>query len=313
MAIPTQPQPAAPDAAAPARPAAGPRGGGVDTPGYVRGDDLPGLLTPTSRPARVLRIRGGVRAPGPEDDVLAEETPIALEYNGISHATMLATPADLEDFAVGFSLTEGIIEGARDVRDIETRPGAAGIVLALTISSACAARLKERRRAMSGRTGCGLCGVETLPEVLRDIPPVAAGTAVPARAVLDAMRAMRQRQPLHAQTGATHAAAWAGPDGVPGLVREDVGRHNALDKLIGALARRADGAPPAHSGLIAVSSRASFEMVQKTAAAGVGILAAVSAPTALAQRLAERLNIALLGFMRDDDATLYTHAERIRA
>ncbi|OZI62350.1 formate dehydrogenase accessory sulfurtransferase FdhD [Bordetella genomosp. 11] len=267
----------------------------------------------TSARARVLRIRNGVLAREPDDDVLAEETPIALEYNGISHATMLATPADLEDFAVGFSLTEGIIDGARDVRDIETRTSADGIVLALTISSACGARLKERRRALSGRTGCGLCGVETLPEVLRDVAAVSSGPPVGIGAVLHAMRTLRERQSLHTLTGATHAAGWAGADGTIALVREDVGRHNALDKLIGALARQQDGAPAAGSGLIVVSSRASFEMVQKTAAAGVGILAAVSAPTALAQRLADRLGIALLGFMRDNDATLYSHAERISA
>ncbi|OZI21500.1 sulfurtransferase FdhD [Bordetella genomosp. 9] len=290
-------------------------------------------LPPTSAPARVLRVRDGVAAARPDDDILAEETPIALEYNGISHATMLATPADLEDFAIGFSLTEGIIDDARDVRDIEARVSEDGVVLELTIASACAARLKERRRALSGRTGCGLCGVETLPEVLRDIPPVPPGAPVAARAVLEAMRAMRERQPLHALTGATHAAGWARPDGTLVLVREDVGRHNALDKLIGALARRRHGAPvdtapvdtaavdtaavdvaaPGGSGIIVVSSRASFEMVQKTAAAGVGVLAAVSAPTALARRLADRLNIALLGFMRDDDTTLYAHEERISA
>jgi FdhD protein len=287
--------------------------GEPESAGSVRADQAPDLLAPTSTRARVLRIRDGVLAREPDDDVLAEETPIALEYNGISHATMLATPADLEDFAVGFSLTEGIIDSAHDVRDIESRSGPQGVVLALTISSACAARLKDRRRAMSGRTGCGLCGVETLPEVLRDVAPVPSGAPVTVGAVLSAMRAMRERQSLHALTGATHAAGWAGADGAIGLVREDVGRHNALDKLIGALARRADGAPAAGTGLIVVSSRASFEMVQKTAAAGVGILAAVSAPTALAQRLADQLNIALLGFMRDNDTTLYAHTERISA
>ncbi|ARP92807.1 sulfurtransferase FdhD [Bordetella genomosp. 9] len=264
--------------------------------------------------ARVLRIRRGVLDAAAQMDALAQETPIALEYNGISHATMLATPADLEDFAIGFSITEGIVDSARDVRDIELRADEDGVVAALTISSACQARLKERRRALSGRTGCGLCGVETLPEVLRDIPPVAAAPRVAAAAVFKAMRAMRDRQPLHGLTGATHAAAWADAGGEVILVREDVGRHNALDKLIGALARR-PGQDPARTGagMIVVSSRASFEMVQKTAAAGVGVLSAVSAPTALAQRLAERLNIALLGFMRDDDATLYAHPERIAA
>jgi FdhD protein len=277
-------------------------------------DDEAARATPACVRASVLRIRDGVLAQEAEGDVLAEETPIALEYNGLSHATMLATPADLEDFAVGFSLTEGIVGSARDIRDIEVRASRDGIVVALTIASARLARLKERRRALSGRTGCGLCGVETLPEVLRDIEPVPSGPRVSAHAVLQAMRALRERQSLHTLTGATHAAGWADAGGKLRLVREDVGRHNALDKLIGALARRPSDDPPAMgAGLVLVSSRASFEMVQKTAAAGIGILAAVSAPTALAQRLAERLNIALLGFMRDNDTTLYAHAERITA
>lgn len=263
--------------------------------------------------AEVIRVRSGAIGPAVQTDRLAEETPIALEYNGISHATMLASPHDLEDFALGFSLTEGIIDTPRDVRGIELRDECDGIVVELEISSACEARMKSRRRAMAGRTGCGLCGVETLPEVLRDIPAVAQGAAVPVGAVLAAMSAMRQRQSLHDITGATHAAGWADARSGIALVREDVGRHNALDKLVGALAR--SSMPPADraAGIIVVSSRASFEMVQKTAAAGVGVLAAVSAPTALAQRLAERLGIALLGFLRGDDATIYAHAERISA
>jgi FdhD protein len=272
--------------------------------------------TETARPewsaAAVVRIRGGSIDGQPHSDRLAEETPIALEYNGISHATMLATPSHLEDFALGFSLTEGIIGSSRDVRGIDVREECDGLVVMLEISSACEARMKERRRAMAGRTGCGLCGVETLPEVVRDIAPVAAGPAVRIGAVLAAMRAMRERQTLHDQTGATHAAGWANAAGELAVVREDVGRHNALDKLVGALARReADGAGSAGDGIVVVSSRASFEMVQKTAAAGVGILAAVSAPTALAQRLAQRLGVTLLGFLRGDDATIYAHAERV--
>lgn len=256
----------------------------------------------------MTRVRAGAIAPHAEGDRLAEETPVALEFNGISHATMLATPADLEDFAVGFSLSEGIIDSVADVRGIDVLPQCDGIVVQIEISSACEARLKSRRRAMAGRTGCGLCGVETLPEVLRPVAPVPAGAPLPVGAVLRAMRDMRARQALHDLTGATHAAGWADASGAVALVREDVGRHNALDKLVGALARQALSA--AH-GVVLVSSRASFEMVQKTAAAGVGILAAVSAPTALAVRLADSAGIALLGFLRDDDATLYSHPERI--
>ncbi|ALM84770.1 formate dehydrogenase accessory sulfurtransferase FdhD [Bordetella sp. N] len=274
-------------------------------------DTDPTLAHPTWLPAQVLRVRGGRLEAVQQADQLAEETPIALEFNGISHATMLATPADLEDFALGFALTEGIVGDAHDVRGIELREECDGVVVEVEISSACAARLKERRRAMSGRTGCGLCGVETLPEVMRDVAPVGAAPAVPLAAALAAMRALRDRQPLHAATGATHAAGWADADGRLQVVREDVGRHNALDKLVGALARADLGAAQRAGSVIVVSSRASFEMVQKTAAAGVGLLAAVSAPTALAQRLSQRLGVGLMGFMRGDDATIYACQERL--
>jgi len=259
---------------------------------------------------KVRRVRAGALIAAPDEDWLAEETPVALEYNGISHATMLASPSDLEDFALGFSLTEGIIGSPRDVRGIDVREECDGIVVALEISSACEARLKARRRALAGRTGCGLCGVETLPEVMRDVPPVPATAPLPLAAILDAMAQMRDRQGLHQATGATHAAGWARPDGALVLVREDVGRHNALDKLAGALAR---GQAEAPGGIIVVSSRASFEMVQKTAAARVSVLAAVSAPTALAQRLAQRLGIVLLGFTRGGDATVYAHEDKLQA
>ncbi|CAM4351373.1 formate dehydrogenase accessory sulfurtransferase FdhD [Bordetella muralis] len=258
----------------------------------------------------VVRVRGGTTESVTQVDRVAEETPIALEYNGISHATMLASPADLEDFALGFSLTEGIIDRPTDVRGIDVVPQHDGIVVQIEISSACEVRLKERRRAMAGRTGCGLCGVETLPEVLRAVAPAPDASPVAISAILRAMRAMRASQTLHDITGATHAAAWADTDGQVHMVREDVGRHNALDKLIGALARRDE---PFQQGLALVSSRASFEMVQKCAAAGIGILAAVSAPTALAIRLAQNTNVALLGFVRNADATIYSHAERIQS
>jgi FdhD protein len=262
--------------------------------------DAPPFSTLVTRD--VLRVRGARRIEGGESDRLAEETPIALEYNGISHATLLATPADLEDFARGFSLTEGIVPSLADIRSIELRPESQGIVIELEISSACEFRLKERRRAMAGRTGCGLCGVETLPEVMREVPPVTRGAPMEVAAVLHAMTAMRQRQSLHAATGATHAAAWAGANGEVLCVREDVGRHNALDKLLGALTLA--GTDP-RSGAVLVSSRASFEMVQKTASFGAGILAAVSAPTGLAVRLAETSGVSLLGFTRGEDCTVY--------
>ncbi|CAM3950002.1 formate dehydrogenase accessory sulfurtransferase FdhD [Bordetella tumulicola] len=260
--------------------------------------------------AAVLRVRGGALEASTQTDRVAEETPIALEYNGISHATMLASPSDLEDYALGFSLTEGIIDRPSDLRGIDIVPQHNGIVVQLEISSACEARLKARRRAMAGRTGCGLCGVETLPEVLRQVAAVPDATPISLPAILHAMRAMRARQTLHDMTGATHGAAWANASGQVQVVREDVGRHNALDKLIGALTRRDEAL---QNGLVLVSSRASFEMVQKCAAAGIGILAAVSAPTALAIRLAQNTNVALLGFVRHADATIYSHAERIQS
>ncbi|MNQ19491.1 formate dehydrogenase accessory protein [compost metagenome] len=268
----------------------------------------PTTARPDCTQTQVTRVRAGAIASGSEADYVAEETPVALEFNGISHATMLATPADLEDFAVGFSLSEGIIDSVGDVRGIDILPQCGGIVVQLEISTACEVRLKSRRRAMAGRTGCGLCGVETLPEVLRPVAPVTNGAPVRIQAVLGAMRDMRARQALHDITGATHAAGWAGADGAVALVREDVGRHNALDKLVGALARQA---MHAGGGMVLVSSRASFEMVQKTATAGVAVLAAVSAPTALAIRLATDANVTLLGFLRDGDAALYSHPERI--
>lgn len=263
---------------------------------------------PDHQGLQVLRVRGSAKQADWHIDNLAEETPVALEFNGISHATMLASPTDLEDFALGFALSEGIVGAASDVRGIDLETRQDGIVVQLEIATACEVRLKQRRRAMAGRTGCGLCGVETLPEVLRPVAPVPAGPPIALAALLDAMRALRSRQPLHELTGATHAAGWAQPDGQLALVREDVGRHNALDKLVGALAK---AGLPAGNGLIVVSSRASFEMVQKTASAGAPVLAAVSAPTALAVRLAQDAGLTLAGFVRDDKATLYTHPDRL--
>ncbi|OZI71193.1 formate dehydrogenase accessory sulfurtransferase FdhD [Bordetella genomosp. 12] len=263
---------------------------------------------PDHRKVEVWRVRAERKQREPDTDLLAEETPVALEFNGISHATMLATPADLEDFALGFALSEGIVGAASDVRGIDLQPRPDGIVVQLEIATACEVQLKQRRRAMAGRTGCGLCGVETLPEVMRPVAPLPPQPALPLAGLLAAMRALRARQVLHEITGATHAAGWADASGELRLVREDVGRHNALDKLIGALAR---AGLPAAQGMVVVSSRASFEMVQKTASAGIGVLAAVSAPTALAQRLAEQTGLALAGFVRGEDATLYAHPGRL--
>jgi FdhD protein len=260
-----------------------------------------------ARRVQALACRdGAVREVG---DWVADEVPVALQYNGVSHAVMLCTPLDLEDFAVGFSLSEGLVDGAGDVFGVDVAETADGWVLDLEIASRCMVRLKERRRTMAGRTGCGLCGTDSLATAL---PGVGDGVARPARfdaaAVARGLRQLKEHQALARATGATHAAGWCRADGRIELVREDVGRHNALDKLVGALAR---GALPAADGFVVVTSRASYEMVQKTARAGVSLMAAISAPTALAVRTAEAAGLTLLGFARGDDWVAYSHAERL--
>lgn len=240
------------------------------------------------------------------DDWLADEVPVALVFNGITHAVMLASPADLEDFAWGFGLTEGLLAGAGELYGVEVQPVAAGIEVRLEVASACAWRLKERRRALTGRTGCGLCGVDSLGQVRRVLPALPPVRVAPP-ALARAQRELRLGQAMQQLTGAAHAAAWCGLDGRVQLVREDIGRHNALDKLVGAMTRAA--LDPAQ-GFICITSRASFEMVQKAAAAGVGVLAAVSAPTGLAVRTAADCGLALAGFVRGDDCVAYTFPER---
>lgn len=253
-------------------------------------------------------LRAGLGSAGrSEPDELAEEMPVALEYNGISHATLLATPTDLEDLAYGFSFTEGIIRRAHDIHDLDIIETAQGLIIQATIASACLNELKLRRRSLAGRTGCGLCGIESLDEVRRELPAVTASPAGhdPA-AIAKAVQQLRQLQPLHLLTGATHAAGWANNQGDILHVREDVGRHNALDKLIGHLLRNSlDTA----NGITVISSRASFEMVQKAAAAGMPVLVAVSAPTTYAVAMADELNVLLAGFARGDLFTVYSHPE----
>lgn len=256
----------------------------------------------------VLRIKHAAQ-PRAEDDEIAVEVPIALEYNGLNHAVMLATPCDLVDLAYGFSYTEGIIRRAADIYDVEIVERPEGIVLQIEIASACLQQLKLRRRQIAGRTGCGLCGLDSLSEVRRDLPPVERrAQPLSSDIVLQAARNLFDDQSLHQVTGATHAAGWADHAGNILIVREDVGRHNALDKLIGAMLR--DGIN-AGNGMAMISSRASFEMVQKAASAGISIIAAVSAPTSFAIRIANELNVCLAGFVRDTRLTVYTHAQHL--
>ena len=257
-------------------------------------------------PATVLRWRD--RRLDEAVDWLAEEVPVALEFNGVSHAVMLATPTELEDFGLGFALSEGIVDSPAELYDCEVERAAAGWTLHLRISARACAGLKERRRTLAGRTGCGLCGTERLDQVLRPLPHVGSTSPVTATAIAAAVTALRGRQPLNQVTGSVHAAAWCAPDGAIGLLREDVGRHNALDKLIGARAR---GGPSAPGGFVAVTSRASVEMIQKAAIAGASLLAAVSAPTRLAVDTAQAAGMTLVGLARGDDLVIYSHPERV--
>ena len=241
-------------------------------------------------------------------EIVAEEVAVALAYNGISHAVMMATPCDLEDFALGFSLTEHIVEKASEVFDIEVEPVGNGIEVQLRIAGQRMASLQQQRRSLAGRTGCGLCGVESLAAARRPVTQVASPSPVSRQAIHRAMSALPTLQRINKQNGATHAAGWANAEGGLITVREDVGRHNALDKLGGALARSGEAMP---GGFVVVTSRCSYEMVQKAAALGASAIAAVSAPTSLAIETAEQAGIALVAFVREGRLTVYAQAERI--
>jgi FdhD protein len=261
----------------------------------------------TARSAPVVRVDAGGRAA--LNALLAEEVPIALQYNGIAHAVMLATPGDLEDFALGFTFSEGIIDARSDFYGMEVLPGDNGLTLAIDISAAAFARLKDRRRTLAGRTGCGICGTESLDQVLRPLPDLSSVLLrIAPAAIARAHAGLAEVQPLQRDTGAAHGAVWCRSDGAIVCAREDVGRHNALDKLIGALMRLQIDAS---GGFALVTSRASVEMVQKSATAGIAVLAAVSAPTALAVRVAEGCGQTLVGFARGGSFSVYTHGARI--
>jgi len=242
------------------------------------------------------------------DDAIAAEVPVALTYNKRSHVVMMVTPAALEDFAIGFSVTEGIIRGPADVLDMAVLEREEGLELALTVSADCFEHLLEQRRNLVGRTGCGLCGAESLEQAVRAPAAVNGRLSVTAAALQTAVQSLQTYQPLQVVTGAVHGAAWCDTAGNILAAREDVGRHNALDKLIGHLLRT-EFDPGA--GFMLVSSRASYEMVYKTAAAGVELLAAVSAPTTLAIDFALRSGITLVGFARPGRHNVYTFESRI--
>ncbi|MBZ2169659.1 formate dehydrogenase accessory sulfurtransferase FdhD [Marinobacter sp. F4216] len=255
----------------------------------------------------VVEVQGGVVGT-PGLDSVAEEIPVALVYNGVSYAVMMASPTNLEDFALGFSMTEGILNGADQLFDLEVVASELGLSVEMHIAGECLARLKARRRNFAGRTGCGLCGVESLEQA---IPAVARVTPAPVPgdgAVQRGLAHLREHQQLQEQTGATHAAAWCDSRGHIVCAREDVGRHNALDKLIGAQLQ-SFGDDAFRDGFVLVSSRASYEMVQKCASVGIACLVALSAPTALAIRLARQAGMTLIAFARPGRHVIYHRSE----
>lgn len=260
-------------------------------------------------PARtIMRTawRGDVATDGPR--TIPEETPVALTYNRTTHAVMLATPDNLRDFGIGFSLTEGIIQRADEIEEIEIVPADEGIELRMWLAPERIDALTVRQRRLAGPSGCGLCGLQSLADAIRQPPHVTAYPRFTPASVTAAMAAMPVGQRLNHQTRAVHAAAFWHPARGMVALREDVGRHNALDKLAGALAR----APAAAGeGLLLLSSRISVELVQKAAMIGAPVVVAVSAPTALALRLADTAGITLIGIARGDDFEVFTHGERI--
>lgn len=246
----------------------------------------------------------------PQPDEVAEEVPVALVYNGISHVVMMASPKDLEHFAVGFSLSEGIIESPQDIYGMDVVPSCNGLEVQVELSSRRFMGLKERRRALAGRTGCGVCGVEQLNDIGKPVQPLPFTQTFDLANLDNALRHLNDFQPVGQLTGCTHAAAWIQPSGHLAGGHEDVGRHVALDKLLG---RRAIEGETWQQGAVLVSSRASYEMVQKSAMCGVEILFAVSAATTLAVEVAERCNLTLVGFCKPGRATIYTHPQRLVA
>ena len=241
-------------------------------------------------------------------DFLAEEVPVALVYNGISHVVMMASPKDLELFAIGFSLSEGIIDHPQEIYGMDVVKACNGLEVQIELSSRRFIGLKERRRALAGRTGCGVCGVEQLNDIGKPVTPLPFTQTFNLANLNKALEHLNDVQPIGQLSGCTHAAAWVLPSGDIIGGHEDVGRHVALDKLLGRRARESD---VWQQGAALVSSRASYEMVQKAAMCGVEILFAVSAATTLAVEVAERCNLTLVGFCKPGRATIYTHSQRL--
>lgn len=283
-----------------------------DDPGHLpsaQRADHPLLGLGYSKPLQqrsLIRLDGATATPGAA--AVAEEVPVSLVYNMRPHVVMMATPADLEDFAIGFTLTEGIVDAPGQIGRLEVVRHAQGIEVQIEIATGAADQLKSRGRSLIGRTGCGLCGVESIQDALRELKPVSQGTPIALEALWRAEAELPRLQLWNRETGSLHAAAWLTAEGSAQVVREDVGRHNALDKVIGALARA--GQDPAE-GFVVLTSRASYELVQKAVSVGVRLIAAVSRPTGLAIRLAESSGLTLVALLRGNTANVYAHGERL--
>lgn len=277
-------------------------------PDHASGDQVPDSHgpPPTVAASRAIWRQGGFSA---AVRTLPEETAVALTYNRATYAVMMTSPGDLEDFAVGFSLTERVIDSPKEIEELEIVSTSSGIEARMWITEDRASKLQERQRRLAGPTGCGLCGLDSLSQAVRVPPTVTSDPRFTPAEIMQAVASLRHAQPLGAMTRAMHGAGfWAG-DGCL-IVREDVGRHNALDKLAGALARRTRSERP---GLVVMTSRVSVELVQKAATMNVAVLAAVSAPTALALRVAEAAEVTLIGVARDDGFEVFTHPGRVGA
>ena len=265
------------------------------------------------KPATPGAVERTVQQRSPESsrerrDAVASEIPVALHYNGAPFAVLMATPCNLPDLALGFSLSEAIVASPGEVRIDAVAESLDGIAISMTIPAMRAEALEDRRRNLPGYGGCGVCGSASIEAVLRPPPAIAGDARFDEGALHRALAELHQRQPLNAATGATHAAGFADADGELLLVREDVGRHNALDKLVGAMASVDIDAA---GGFAVVTSRASYELAMKAAQAGIPLLAAISAPTSLAIALAESANLCLVGFARDGHCGVYAHAGRL--
>ena len=271
-----------------------------------RGAPVPALPPPVvTVPVERWRPAGTESA----TDAVADERPVAFRYHGVPHVVMLATPADLEDLAVGFTLSEAIVAAPAEIRSVSLATVDEALEVNLDIAPERFAALLQRHRNLTGRTGCGMCGAETLADAIREPPALAAGLELSSAGLQAALEALAPRQALNARTGSIHAAAWVVPQEGVTLLREDVGRHNALDKLIGALVRRGEDL---RRGYVIVTSRASYEIVQKAATVGIQAVVAVSAPTAFAIRSAAAFGLTLVGFARPGRHVIYAHGERLR-